>query len=200
MLCVASAALYFIGIALVHIIFGVHSFHYRQVTPVTLLLLAGLLHLLLGIQDDGFRARLHQLMIAAALLCLFLYGPGYAVHERLIEEERTRAEYEEFVSALYDAIPPQSVVIYAHHPVYYLRPDIAIEFPLFTPEHAIQESWDVFIERIYRNYVSLNYEVYIVTIRPGRLREGTHSSVFEQAGQIYDGKTEIRKMRFNTRE
>lgn len=199
-LCVASAAVYFIGIALVHVIFGVHSFHYRQVTPATLLMLAGLLHLLLGMQDEGFRVRLHQLILSAGLLCLLLYGPGYAVHERLIKEEQTRAEYEEVLSAFYDAIPPQSVVIYAHHPMYYLRPDIAIEFPLFTPEHAVQESWDVFMQRIYEDYARRNYDIYIVSVRPGVLREGTHASVFEQARQMYNGKTEIRKMRFNTRE
>lgn len=197
LLCGVTALLYFTAIALVHIIFGMYSFFYRQVSPASLLLLAGLLHFLLGMQDDGFRRRVRQVMAAAAIVCIVLYGPGYAVHERVIKEEQTRAEYENTVKAMYDAIPPRSVVIYAHHLLYYLRPDIAIEFPLFTPEHAIQESWDDFLQRIHQDYVRNGYNVYIVSIPPDLLRSGTHPSVIEQAREMYEGRIEIRKMQFS---
>ncbi|MFW6347307.1 MAG: hypothetical protein ACOC2C_01690 [Cyclonatronaceae bacterium] len=200
LLCAAAGGLYFIGIALVHIIFGVHSFYYRLVTPATLLLLFGLLHLLLGQQDDGFRARIHHVLMSAALVCMLLYGPGYALHERTIENKMTRTEYETFVQNFYASVPARSVIVYAHYPAYYLRPDLAIEFPLFTPEHAIQESWTDFTQRLHRDYVRRGYEIYFVNVHPDRLREGTHPSVVREAGRLYNGKTELRRMRLSAPE
>lgn len=192
-LCVASAGLYFTGIALVHIIFGVNNFYYRQVTPATMLMLAGLLHFLLGYQDEGFRARLQQVLLAAGVGCLLLYGPGYALNERLAEEHLTRAEYEELLLNNYDIIPPKSVVVFGHPKLYYLRPDISVEIPHFEPAFAIQESMEMFRNRVKQRYDG--YEFYILQISPeGVASRDMHPSVVQYLRKNYSGTTELKPL------
>jgi hypothetical protein len=195
MLCVASAGVYFIGISLVHIIFGVHSFYYRLVTPATMLMLSGILHFLLSAQDDGFRARLQQIVTVSAVVCLLLYGPGYALYQQYAEQNPTRAEYETLIENYYDAVPPNSVVVFGHRALYYLRPDVIIEIPHFEPAFAVQESWKMFGNRLSTQYEG--YEFYILQIPPeGIASRDMHPSVVEYLRKNYSGTTELKRLEF----
>jgi hypothetical protein len=193
MLCVASAGVYFIGISLVHIIFGVHSFYYRLVTPASILLLTGGLHLLLGIQDDGFRARLQQIVTVSAVVCLSLYGPGYALYQQYAEQNLSRGEYETLIENYYEAVPPNSVVVFGHRALYYLRPDVITELPHFEPAFAVQESWEMFGIRLSTQYEG--YEFYILQIPPEAIASrDMHPSVVEYLRKNYSGTTELKRL------
>lgn len=192
-LCLASAGVYFIGIALVHIIFGVHSFYYRLVTPASILLLTGGLHLLLGAKDDVFRARLQHVLFAAALLCLMFYGLGFVFNERYVEKSLSRAEFEDVLMQNYDVVPSKSVVVFGHEALYYLRPDVVTELPHFEPAFAKQESWERFQERLKKQYEG--YEFYILHLRPESIASrDMHPSVVEYLRKNYSGTTELKRL------
>lgn len=174
--CFAAAAFFLAAMVAVHFLFGFFGFYYRFTGPSVFLFFAGLTAWILATDHQRFIRLYKQAVYLVVFLSLTINGPFWLYQQLQNENAVTRTDNELRISYFYKDVVPQSVVVFGHRELLYLRPDIAVEQPLFEPVFDRTETWEAFLERIQRLYP--DHEHLLLSVPAAVLDRPYHPSVF----------------------
>ncbi|MCH8567480.1 MAG: hypothetical protein LAT67_04425 [Balneolales bacterium] len=183
-LCFLSAFVYFSTVAIVHVLFDVSSFYYRFTAPALFFILLGTIAFMMS-QQVRIKQYFTLLAVGLAFTSVLLHGSGFFISS-VLTEQVPRGETERRVLQSYSGIPSQSVLIFGRRELYYLRPDIVVEFPRFEPAFDRTESWEDFSQRLDRDFPG--YHLLYMTYNPQFTDRPFHPSIREFMTEQYDGR------------
>lgn len=149
---IAVGCFYYFSIMSARMLATLSNLEYRFMFPGTFLILLGVLGCISVTNHDKFHQYKKFIVVIALISFCFGNVQPFIKNPSLLKNSISYYENIAKLTTIADKIPPGSVVVFGDRNLAYMRTDLSIASPFYTPNFKEQEDWPTFLNRIEDKY------------------------------------------------